>query len=297
MPCYDPSTSALISLAPQCTAKEMEECIQAYVIKTYLAWLLLLTPLAAQAAPALRTIETPNATLRLDAESGDLVGAGLEEAGAPDHRRTTLGRELPPLAPEARLRSRLFQQPRTEGQPYRTDRGWCGFHYDSLRREGEELPVAVRCPIRAAGSQVQFSIEVDNPTDRPLAEVFYGILGGLKGIQDRLETQSLVPGVTRNMAPALFRRFQAGSQGGGNLGIRYDAAGYAYPGSMAMGWMDVYNPKAGLGYYYANQDPDTRLTALYFEMRPFTKSAVVGDNWPGPEMYRKANRSASPWAG
>jgi len=28
MPCYDPSTSALISLAPQCTAKEMEECIQ-----------------------------------------------------------------------------------------------------------------------------------------------------------------------------------------------------------------------------------------------------------------------------
>ncbi len=29
---------------------------------------------------------------------------------------------------------------------------------------------------------------------------------------------------------------------------------------MPMGWMDVYNLKAGLGYYYANQDPETRLS-------------------------------------
>jgi hypothetical protein len=50
-----------------------------------------------------------------------------------------------------------------------------------------------------------------------------------------------------------------------------------------MGWMDVYNLKTGLGYYYANQDPETRLSVLYFEMRPFTKSAVALDNWPGPE--------------
>ena len=44
---------------------------------------------------------------------------------------------------------------------------------------------------------------------------------------------------------------------------------------MPMGWMDVYNPKAGIGYYYANQDPETRLTLLYLEMRPFTKGASV----------------------
>jgi len=31
MPCYDPSTGAVIALAPQCTADEMEECIQAAV--------------------------------------------------------------------------------------------------------------------------------------------------------------------------------------------------------------------------------------------------------------------------
>ncbi len=89
-----------------------------------------------------------------------------------------------------------------------------------------------------------------------------------------------MPAVTSNLAPSLFRQFRGGGYGGGNLGIRYDAAGFTYPGSMSMGWMEAYNPRAGIGLYYANQDPETRLTALYFEMRPFTKTAVVGDNWP-----------------
>src|SRR5690349_4352445 len=31
MPCYDPSTGAVIALAPQCTVEEVEECIQASV--------------------------------------------------------------------------------------------------------------------------------------------------------------------------------------------------------------------------------------------------------------------------
>src|SRR3954452_20958455 len=31
MPCYDPSTGAVIALAPQCTASEVEECIDAAV--------------------------------------------------------------------------------------------------------------------------------------------------------------------------------------------------------------------------------------------------------------------------
>jgi hypothetical protein len=46
-----------------------------------------------------------------------------------------------------------------------------------------------------------------------------------------------------------------------------------------MGWMDVYSSRLGLGYYYANEDPETRLLALYFELRPFTKTAAVTDNW------------------
>jgi hypothetical protein len=51
---------------------------------------------------------------------------------------------------------------------------------------------------------------------------------------------------------------------------------------MSMGWMDVFNAKTDLGYYYANQDPETRLTLLYFEMRPFAKGASMKDSWPSP---------------
>jgi hypothetical protein len=56
---------------------------------------------------------------------------------------------------------------------------------------------------------------------------------------------------------------------------------------MPMGWMEVYNPKANVGYYYANQDAETRVTTLYTEVRPYTKMGLgtvsTIDNWPKPE--------------
>jgi malonate-semialdehyde dehydrogenase (acetylating)/methylmalonate-semialdehyde dehydrogenase len=37
MPCYDPSTGAVIAYAPQCTAEEVEEAIEA-AVKAFPAW-------------------------------------------------------------------------------------------------------------------------------------------------------------------------------------------------------------------------------------------------------------------
>ena len=108
-------------------------------------------------------------------------------------------------------------------------------------------------------------------------------MGGQQGLGNRLDTESLVPGLNANLAPAVFSRFGPGSYGGGNLGIRYSAAGFTYPGGMQMGWVEFFNRKANLGLYYANHDPESRLTGLYFELRPFTKTVVVGDNWPTTE--------------
>jgi len=255
------------------------------VAKVSLAWfwLLLLSMARAQEAPAVRTVETPNAILRLDARSGDLVGLDWKMPALQIIAESRLGENFRLLLPRAGYEAAYFNSREQKVSRIETKADGVVCYYDSLRRDGEQVPVKVLYEIRAVGPQIQFSIQVDNPTDRPLAEVLYGLLGGLKGIADRLDTQSLVPGVTANSAPALFHSFSAGGYGGGNLGIRYDAAGYTYPGDMAMGWMDVYNLNAGLGYYYANQDPETRLSALYFEVRPFTKSAAVGDNWPAPE--------------
>lgn len=227
-----------------------------------------------------RIIETPIATLQLSEQSGDLVGLDWKSPELPVISEPRLGENFRLLLPKAGYEAAYFNSRDQKVSRIEVTPDGVVCFYDSLRREGEALPVKVRYEIRVVGVQVHFSIKVDNPTDRPLAEVYYGILGGLKGIGNRLDTQSLVPSHTDNMAPALFHNFQAGGYGGGNLGIRYDASSFTYPGSLPMGWMDVYNPKIGVGYYYADQDPVTRLSALYFEMRPFTKSAVTGDNWP-----------------
>jgi hypothetical protein len=97
----------------------------------------------------------------------------------------------------------------------------------------------------------------------------------------------MVPGKTDNLMPRLFSnfsgfsdQFSGSARGGSRFGARYEVAGFTYPGVMPMGWMDVYNLKTGIGFYYGDQDPDTRLSSLYFEMRPYVKAAFKGDNWP-----------------
>jgi hypothetical protein len=239
-----------------------------------------LTALPCPAQTNVVEIPTPVATLRLAEHSCGLAGIAWKNPQLEVIAEPRLAENFRLLLPKPGYEAAYFYS--REQKVSRVDRAPDGVtcYYDSLKNNQEEVPVKVQYRIRVVGEELQFSITVDNPTERKLAEVFYGIIGGLRGIGERLDTETIVPGNNVNLAPALFARFSGGGYGGGNLGIRYDAAGYLYPGTMTMGWMDVYNRKVGIGYYYANQDPDTRLTALYTEMRPFTKSAVLKDNWP-----------------
>ena len=227
-----------------------------------------------------RLVYTPNATLRLSEDTGDLVGVHWKKPDLEVIAEPRLGENFRVLVPKAGYEADYFNS--RDQHVSRIDITPDGVvcTYNSLHNEQETIPVKVRYQIRAVNQQILFSIEVDNSTDRRLAEVMYGIIGGQQGIDNRLDTETLVPGENTNLAPKLFRQFQGGGYGGGNLGIRYDATGFLYPGNMTMGWMDVFNPKAGLGYYYANQDPETRLTALYVEVRPFVKSTNIRDTWP-----------------
>lgn len=230
-----------------------------------------------------RTIDTPLAILSLSEKSGDLVGVhwkspDLEVIGEP-----RLGENFRIVLPQNGYEGNYFNSRDQKVSKIEVSPDGALCTYSSLSNDRETVPVGVRYRIRVTGHQIEFSIQVDNPTGRKLSEVMYGIIGGQQGIGDRLETKSIVPSWTTNLAPDLFARFNGGGYGGGNLGIRYDAATFTYPGSMQMGWMDVYNPKAGIGYYYANQDPETRLTLLEVELHPFSKSASVRDSWPAPE--------------
>ena len=228
-------------------------------------------------------IETPICRLRLDRRSGNLVGAAWKNPSLEIIQESRLGENFRLLLPRPDYEANYFTSSEQEVSRIEKTADGVTCVYERLRNARETLGVAVRYEIRAVGEHLEFAIEVDNPTDLPLAEVYFAIVGGQQGIGTRLDTESLVPGLNSNLAPAVFSKFGPGSYGGGNLGIRYGAAGYTYPGQMQMGWMEFFNRKANLGLYYANHDPESRLTGLYFELRPFTKSAVVGDNWPTAE--------------
>lgn len=231
-------------------------------------------------AAQVRTTDTRIAVLRFSEQTGDLVGLrwkspGLEIIGEP-----RLGENFRILIPEKGYEANYFNSRDQHVSRIESASDDVTCIYDSLHNDRETLPVRVLYRIHVVDDQIQFSIEVDNSTDKKLAEVMYGIVGGQQGIDNRFDTQSIIPGANANLAPGLFTRFSGGGYGGGNLGIRYDAATFAYPGSMSMGWMDVYNRTAEIGYYYADQDPETRLSLLDTELRPFGKSLSVRDSWP-----------------
>jgi len=230
----------------------------------------------------LRVIETSLCTLRLDARTGDLVGLAWKEPRVEVIQEPRLGENFRILLPRPGFEANYFTSHDQKVTRIQETADGVTCFYESLRNKRGTINVSVRYHIRLLEGRLEFSIEVDNPTDLPLAEVYFGIVGGQQGLVNRLDTESLAPGWVSNMAPSIFTYFRAGGYGGGNLGIRYDAAGFLYPGSMQMGWIEFFNRKAGLGLYYANYDVESRLTGLYLELRPFTKSAVVGSNWPTP---------------
>ncbi len=234
--------------------------------------------------PDMEVIETPICRLHLDRRNGNLVGIGWKNPTLEVIAEPRLGENFRLLFPRPGYEANYFTS--SEQQVSRIDRTGEGVTcvYENLRNARETLDVKVRYHIRAVGESLEFLLEVANPTDLPLAEVFFAIIGGQQGLGIRHDTESLVPGRNSNLAPKVFTEFSPGEYGGGNLGIRYDATGFFYPNysGMQMGWIEFFNRKANLGLYYANCDPVSRLTGLYFELRPFSKSAVVGDNWPTP---------------
>jgi hypothetical protein len=230
----------------------------------------------------LKEFETPHCTLRLDSLTGNLCGISWNNPKLEIIQEPRLGENFRLRFPRPGYEPNYFLsgQQKVSRIEERADGVTC--HYDSLRNAREEINVKVAYHVRAVEGRLEFSLEIENSTELPLAEVFYGIIGGQKGLVNRLDTESLVPGLFTNLAPGIFRGF-AGNYGGGNLGIRYSAQGFQYTGfNLLMGWTEFYNPKANVGLYYAYHDPEPRLAAVYYELRPFTKTAVVGDRWPTP---------------
>jgi hypothetical protein len=227
-------------------------------------------------------VQTECCTLHLDGVSGDLRRVTWHDPSLELIREPRLAESFRILLPLPERESVYFNSTDQVVSRVEPDATGVTCVYDGLRNASEAVDVRVVYRIECTGDGLEFSIEVDNRTDRPLAEVLFGVLGGLRGLGRRADTRSLIPGAHANLAPNVFHTFPEGEYGGGNLGIRHSAAGFLYPGyaGMSMSWASFYNLRTGLGLYYASHDPETRLGALYMELRPFSMSAVRGSNWP-----------------
>src|SRR5437588_2631845 len=243
---------------------------------------LFITLLFAKAVFAQQTMEvtTDVCVLHLDKTNGNLVGLHWKNPDEEIIKESRLGENFRILLPLPNYEANYFL---STNQKTRFEKIGNGIicHYDKLVNERQTLNVKVDYKIQSKNGQLLFSITVNNTTDQPLEEVYYGIIGGLKGLRSRSDTRTLVPGGTVNNDGEMFTRFTGGGYGGGNLGINYSAAAITYPSwSMSMSWMEVFNTKENLGMYYAQQDTIIRKTALYYELRPSEKGNVIGDNWP-----------------
>lgn len=243
---------------------------------------ILLVFLSIKTAFAQETLEvtTDICVLHLDQTNGNLVRLHWKNPDEEIIKESRLGENFRILLPLPNYEANYFL---STNQTVRFEKINNGIicHYATLKNEHQTLNVKVRYKIQSVNGQLLFSITVNNPTNQPLAEVYYGIIGGQKGLRNRLDTRTLIPGGTTNNDATMFTRFTGGGYGGGNLGITYSATGITYPSwGMSMSWMEVYNPRENIGMYYAQQDTGIRKAAFYYELRPSEKGNVIGDNWP-----------------
>ncbi len=225
-------------------------------------------------------VSTDICVLRLDKTNGNLIGLHWLNPNEEIIKESRLGENFRILLPLPDYEANYFISTKQKVRFEKIENGVI-CHYDKLINDRQILDVKVDYKIESKNRQLLFSITVNNTTDQPLAEVFYGIIGGQKGIGNRSDNRTMIPGGTSNINGELFTRFSGGGYGGGNLGIDYSAGGSTYPGwSLSMSWIEVFNIRENIGMYYAQHDSIIRKATLYYELRPSEKGNVIGDNWP-----------------
>jgi len=249
-------------------------------IKKTIGFLIALSFINIALAQEVIEVTTDVCVFHLDKINGNLVGLHWKNPDEEIIKESRLGENFRILLPLPGYEANYFISTNQKARFEKLNNGII-CHYDQLINERQTLNIKVDYKIESKNGQVLFSITVNNNTDQPLAEILYGIIGGQKGLRNRSDNRTLIPGGTTNNEGEMFTRFSGGGYGGGNLGITYSATGITYPSwSMSMSWMEVFNTRENIGMYYAQQDSIIRKAALYYELRPSEKGNVIGDNWP-----------------
>ncbi len=147
--------------------------------------------------------------------------------------------------------------------------------------EGALFPLSVTMSIALRNKSATFEIEVSNGSGLELQEVWYPLLGGLRGLGERLDTHVHIPWGDGDTDSSLFW----------NARMPYDLGTpfpeYLFPaqpgGQLHETWMSLYNEKTEQSVYYGLHDAGQRRKILRVEIQPGIGRLRRGDRWPRVE--------------
>ena len=161
-------------------------------------------------------METPLCRLRLDRQNGNLVGLAWKDPAREVIQEPRLGENFRILLPRPGYEANYFVSSEQQvSRIEKTDQGVTCV-YEALRNARETLNVRVRYHIRAVDKNLEFAIEVDNPTDLPLAGGFLWHRRRATGSRPIARISSRwFRGGTTNLAASVSTDFRAGGLWGG----------------------------------------------------------------------------------
>ncbi|NQU10168.1 hypothetical protein HQ590_05230, partial [bacterium] len=110
---------------------------------------------------------------------------------------------------------------------------WAG----PLRNQRGAFALDVTLWVELVGEEIQFRCEVRNGTQYQLSEVWYVMLGGMRGLghgEEARDTEVVLPCDNRSWRQPIFRDF--GNTRGQLLGTLGGEHAFCYPGFMCMPW-------------------------------------------------------------
>jgi hypothetical protein len=230
-------------------------------------------------------LENPEYRVRLD-DNGSIVGLHLKRADIEliqDQRLSQAFRINLPL--EGALDHYLTEE---NGEPSikQPTESTATISYGELISPEGMFDLKPAFEIDLDDDKIQFSYNIQNDTEYPLAEIWYPIFGGLRGLGERQSTESIAPGYYQGTIDHdVFNKFQGTFYG--------NEDGYmvvSYPGELTMPWINWRNEQRDVGLYLGEHNEVCRQISFVSQLKPgfhdtngMIDQEAKHDTWPSPD--------------
>lgn len=154
-----------------------------------------------------------------------------------------------------------------------------------LVTEHGRFPISASFSIALEDGAVVFSYAVDNPTDHPLAEIWFPLVGGVTGVPQRTTTSWQAPGYWGLLSGRVGKAPEL------RLGSEHPLIEFVYPYSemlgeahgIAMPWLTFHDAGSDLSASFTEQNRTLRRISLTATVKPGLHVSDADDDWPTDE--------------